>query len=342
MANYDDMYMRADLNDPGTQPYSGSPCHSPDIIPYGTLPVTDPVTVFTNNFNSDVGTNVRINEANYIYVRGRNNAAGATSGKAYLYYSPASLLNWPSIWSQNVIRPSEGADFISVGASAGGGAIWVADRPFCWIPGPLPATDNHYCLVGRVSTAAHPNDIPSAGTLEDFAKFVCQNRGYAWHNVSMVTGNPPTWTQTIQYSQGAVGGMVYIFLACHNIPIDCEVAFSCGTPGPNPMIAINRTKVSTYPNFTAGVFSSVPADFSSYITYSFWANGKAIPAGAYIQLQAQWSPPTGHDLLKYARPLQEVSGSGALILEGVPKAKLGGVGPTPVILLGQDTKRYAG
>jgi hypothetical protein len=86
-------------DDSGTVPRAGTLCASPDIIPYGTVPVNDPVTFFTNNYSQDVGQVLTANQQNYIYARAYNYATGPQSGSIFLYYSPAALLLYPSMWS---------------------------------------------------------------------------------------------------------------------------------------------------------------------------------------------------------------------------------------------------
>ena len=332
MAIYEDLYMRARVGDDGTIPLQGNPCHSPDIIPRGTAPVDDPVKEFTGNFDRDVGQNVQVSQLNYIYARGTSNAPGAASGLVYLYYSPASLLNWPSLWRQNGIKTSKGDEGVPVSVTKKGD-VWVAASPFAWMPVPLPQTNDHYCLISRVSTERNPNNIPDAGTLDDFAKFVANNRGFAWHNVTMVTGNPPTWSQNIRYDQGDEEGYIYVFLKCTNIPNGCEVAFSCGKPGPQPLINLNKTAITTYPSQAVGIYTRIPAGFSSYINYSFWANGRQIPGGASITLQAIFPMSPGHELEPFAAHLHELQGTTNVLL-------VTDVGPQKGLIVGQDTMAY--
>ena len=81
MATYDDLYIRSTLTDPGNIPRSGvGLSSSPDVIPYGIMPVDTPVTFFTNNFNQVVSKDLVYNAPNYVYLRGKNLYNGARTG----------------------------------------------------------------------------------------------------------------------------------------------------------------------------------------------------------------------------------------------------------------------
>lgn len=341
MVQYNDLYMRCNLSDSGSVPRSGTLSASPDIIPYGTSPVADPVTEFTNNYSKDVGKNLTANQQNFIYTRAYNYAAGPAAGDIYLYYSPAALLLYPSLWSENTLLTSQGADHVTVSASSAN-QIVVSNDPFTWVPQQI--SNDHYCMVARVSTEANPNPVPQTGDINDFAHWISTNGGWAWRNVTVVTAGAPTFTRTMNYTQGDLAGTMQFVLQCQNVPVGAKVGFSCGTPGPTPLINLPPTTVTNGSSFVIGMVSNVPANFISNISYSYWANGNNPPPGFQISLMVTYYvPPKQTALLKLARPMAYYGCHDENTL-GVEHAfgsnyKSVSIGPTPVILVGSDTTK---
>jgi hypothetical protein len=331
VANYDDLFVRSGPKDTGVIPYPGGPFWSPDIIPYGTQPVQRPKEVFAD-FGQDFGVNIRLREDNYIYARGLNNAPGAASGKVYLYYTDSSMILWPKMWAQHPIRTDQMKDFIDV-SSPVSGQNWIGDTPFRWRPEAAP--NGHFCVISRVETAAHPNPVPDVVKISDLAAFLCNNRGFAWRNVASVMGTPPELSVPVVYDQGVEGHYMYVILECSKLPIGSSIAFTCGTPGPEPLLTLQKTNVTTYPNFFAGVMSTVPAGFSSNITYSFWSNGLPVPAEASIGLKAVYLTPVGHPLHEAALPLESIRGTDGFDVGAT-------VGPMRGVVMGQFSTCFKG
>ena len=90
---YNDMYIRDNLSDIVQVPATGGASRSPDIIPAGPMPTTDPQETYgPSRWLTDPGKNIQANQFNYIYVRAMNLAMGTGQGSIYLYYCKASLL----------------------------------------------------------------------------------------------------------------------------------------------------------------------------------------------------------------------------------------------------------
>lgn len=324
---YNDMFIRNNLADTGELPAQGSLCHSPDIIPNGTDAEKDPETTFKESWDKDVGKDLVANWKNYFYVRGKNLAAVAATGQVYLYYAQSNLLLYPSVWQNNALRTDQGADNVAVSAK-NSGDIFVGDDAFTWEKVPKPGSGYHYCLIARVVTADHPNPIPTTGEIHSFATYIAENPAMAQRNVRVVDTGAPTFQQTTDYDQGTEGCEIYFYLVCTNVPVGAEVAFSCGSPGPDPRIDLPRTKVSNPHSFIVGIKSNVPADFKSNITYSYWANGTTPPPGWNIELQAVYIPPSGHENEKYCVPFEASA--------PVKGAESASVGPIMGICVGSD------
>lgn len=343
---YNDLFLRANLQDTGQIPATGALCGSPDIIPYQQSVVSNPATQFSD-FTQDFGQQVNWGLGNNIYVRGTNLAAGATSGKVFLYWSQASLLNWPQVWSTNTIKPQSGNPSVALTAQTANQQV-VAAEPFFFTPQMVVPQGDHVCLISQVVTTAHPNPIPATTTMNDFATFVSTNRGIAWRNIEIINmptippGANPDWTMSVNYTQGATTEVVNVILQCTNIPVGCSVGFTCSTPGPNPLLTLATTNVTNATSFTVGVTSSIPAGFVSNIQYWFFSNGKTIPGGASVALQAIYVPGTGATSKRFARPLSHF---GIKNVRGLKKGKgkgQVGIGPQLGILLGSHTTINSG
>lgn len=306
MGNYNDIYMRAYLGDPGNVPRSTSyPLSaSPDLVPYGTQPATDVNSLLTDtSWNQVYNSPLVINQSNYLYMRAQNLGTAQTTGQFSLYYSPASLLLWPSEWQQNQLQTAGGEPTQSV--SIAPGARGVTPSAFVWNPAAPPSGD-HYCLVGMVSTPDHPATVPSDGDIQNFASWIANNGSFAWHNVSTTNAGSPTWTKTINYDQGTVASDILFQIVCTNVALNSKVAFSCGQAGPTPPINLPPTTVTNSASFIAGVLSSVPANFQADISYSYWSNGNPPASGFSITIQGMLPSTPDSSLYVHSSTLEEL------------------------------------
>src|ERR1043166_6936877 len=65
----------------------------------------------------------------------------------------------------------------------------VIKTPFVWDNPQEPPPGQHYCFITRAVTDKHPNPIPESFPLtdgSDFNKWVQNNPGLGWRNVSFV------------------------------------------------------------------------------------------------------------------------------------------------------------
>lgn len=322
---YSDIFLRANLADTGSVPATGSLCTSPDIIPYGLAPVNDPVTFFTNNYNQDVGQDLIANAQNYLYMRAKNLMNGPETGTLALYYSPASLLLYPSQWQNNQLKTSSGASTVAVSAPSLGAVVVGAD-PFVWSP-QMPSPGDHFCLVGQVVTPSNPNPIPATGAISDFSTWVANNRGIGWRNVVVVDTGSPTITNSVAYAQGTEGGDMYVAIQGKGIPAGAQVSFSCGTPGPSPLINM-APYTATGTDFLVGIPTNIPANFSSNISYSYYANNTTpLPGWSLTITVFYFAPPTNAAHAKGISPK-------AL---GITGGALEALGPSKAIQVGSQT-----
>lgn len=301
---YDDIYIRKSLSDQGLVPADASAgyCNSPDIVPTGTQPLSD-VSVLKDNWNKDIGKDIVKNGQNYIYLRGKNLAAGAESGNFSLYYTPASLIMYPFKWLENRLETSGGSTTSAVAAEASGEIVYTKD-PFTWITGG-PAAGDHFCLVGMVETPQHAAPVPSVKDMKDMAQWLLNNPNVAWRNVAVVDQGID-FAMPVEYDQGAQGGVMYVFLDCTELPVGAEISFGSGTPlGDGSYVALDWTTVPRVPNnpgatvnpsFTAGAKFNIGAGWDSTITYNYRSNGHVPGDNFKIELKVAFYQEGGAQL----------------------------------------------
>lgn len=203
--------MRKALGDTGAIPYPGSAWwSSPDIIPSGTTPVSNPQTFFTQNWNSDVGQNIKASQTNYIYVRGKNLFPGPESGTIALYWADAGVSLNPSQWGNQPVPTAPAAV-----TAANSNDIVVGQTAFTWSPA-LPPAGSHYCLIARVATPYFPNPTPSDSTWS--TAWFLANPAFAWRNVGTVPMAAGAQTHQINFgSADDAPGKFLLIADCKNL-----------------------------------------------------------------------------------------------------------------------------
>ncbi|MFE8595557.1 hypothetical protein [Archangium violaceum] len=281
---YDDLFFRTNLNDHGEVPAPPLAYESPDIIPSGIYPISKPQDYFASNYDKDVGQNLVTGGPNYIYLRTKNLAQGAEGGTVSLYYTPASLVLYPDRWQKNQLKTSDQQTEVYIKASKTND-IAVTDNPFVWEPSAI--SNDHYCLISRVSTSKHPNDIPVVGSYSDMTDFILNHPGFGWRNVSLTDVNAPTFDTSVFYDQKSDAGRMVFQLECTNVPGGASVAFSSGTPVTDGKhIVLEKTTVpDNEGSWNTSVTCDVPAYYQTNIIYSYWANGTKPPLGFQLKLK---------------------------------------------------------
>ncbi|RYZ43779.1 MAG: hypothetical protein EOO71_02140 [Myxococcaceae bacterium] len=309
-AMYDDLFFRTNMSDVGQLPSPPDAYESPDIIPSGIYPTNDPQAFFSSNYDKDVGQSLVIGGPNYIYLRTRNLAGGAESGKVSLYYTPAALLLYPNKWQNNALQTGD-QQIQSFVQAANTGDIAVTTNPFVWEPAAI--SGDHYCLISRVSTPKHDNPVPQVGSYSDLTAFILNNPGFGWRNVSLTNANSPTFDTTVNYTHGTEAGRITFQLECTNVPGGASVAFSAATPGPDPLIVLEKTTVpQNNGSWNTSVTCDVPANYETNITYSYWANGTTPPQNFQIRLKALSYVDQGNQFFHMLRTPQQLGASAEL------------------------------
>jgi len=292
MAKYTDLYIRAALNDPGNIPRTGMGLSSsPDVIPYGVMPVSNPQTFFTgDNFNQVLSRDIIYNAYNYVYLRGINYATEARSGQMFCYFSPSNLLLYPSTWRQNGLYTSGGIDHVDV-KDVPVNAPFATPDPLVWLA-PYPPPNSHFCMISRVVTAQNPNPIPNSGSYSDFATWVANNGGIGWRNVTVIAAGSPDILYNTAYDQGEEGGLMDLLITATDAPSGSEVWFSSGTPlADGKVISIPPSKI-TQSSQTFATQANIPAQWKTTFTWAYRSNGGSPGPKFDVTLRVQFAPPT--------------------------------------------------
>jgi hypothetical protein len=325
-----DIFMRDNFNDTGTVPCTdASWTHSPDIIPNGTSLLPDPVTYLKDNWDKDVGKDTVLNQQNYFYVRGKNLFNGERKGTFKVYYCPAHVFLFPSLWQDNQLKTSSGKDSVSATAQKIGGLV-IPNEPFTLPPS---SSTEHHCMIGQVITDGHLNPIPPAGSIADMnalAKFILDHPNWVWRNITLVEKDIPTFTHYSGIHSGDKVSQIMFQLICKNITPGSYAAFSCGTPipsGPDKdrLIKLQKTEIKQ-PDISLGtIILTIPANFDTTISYSYWAK-TPVQSGWEVSFKAILIVPPGHELYEHphAKLMSEFGMDKGLkaenggILKGIP------------------------
>lgn len=312
MPQYTDIYIRDDLADTGEYPNTAATASlSPDVIVWGTQILDDPEIYLTENYGKTWYRNLTTGEVNYIYGRTKNLGPQAAEGRLYLYYSRGTLLNNPTEWSANALPTAiPGQDYVVLKPARNGQAhdISVGDSAFVWTP---PSDGAHYCLVGRVVTEDHPNELP--GDFPNRAAYIAwilDNPAIAWRNVSIVdASDPPDYQESYSYENLDTQRSEYLFMmSSSGLPDGSELSMVSAAIGPEP--PIDGTTIVSGNATTLSLASWLPANFKADLTATVklpegdsWGPGMSVE----IELYAIASAEEPEWFRKLGLPLTEIA-----------------------------------
>lgn len=263
---YMDVMVRDTLSDFGQAQVSGNVCRSPDIVPMGLDAPADPVEELKDQWFKDVGRDLVVNANNVIYLRGISHNPKESKARFYLYYSPASLLMYPSQWKDHLIPCSNGKEYYETDELQQGDLI-VTETPYLWKPSGIQK--DHYCLIGRVVTDEHPNPIPDAEDVKEFTKFIACNSNYCMRNIALVEKDVPDYSVAVDYEQGKLGAEMHFVVESTGCSPDAEFSLSSTDPSAASFICMKRQKVPADRMLT-GIRVEVPEGYRSKLLLNFW------------------------------------------------------------------------
>lgn len=287
MTLFQDFFFRPNMSSNGTVPAQSPFYTSPDIICGQTSPIQNFTAILRDNYEFNAyNSNVMIGYENYLYLRGKNLAAGPVNRQVSLYYSPSSLISWPDQWVNNILSTDKGST-ISLLTNVQPGAVAVAPDTFLWKPA-APTGSDHYCLFSYSTDPSHPQPIPGSDgmTSEDMADLIRNNLNIGWRNTVAITNQPPTWTHnhTLAVLPSVTSAeTVAITLTCNKM-VGCAVAFQGSNyEGADRPIKMDKTTV-TYDGQILGEKVVLQPGFQCIITVDFWSNGVVVPSGGGVEL----------------------------------------------------------
>lgn len=179
-----DVYIRDNIGDTG-DPHTGAISASPDIILRPNA-VADPNAAFGQGSGTEndatLGFEAEAGQTNFIYVRAFNRGSvQATDVDAQIFWSPASTLVTPDLWTPvgTVTLPSVPA-----------GDVLTCSEALEWSGAEIPAP-GHYCFVGILGTANDPAPGPADfADFDNFRSFIRNNNNVTWRNFNVVPFDP--------------------------------------------------------------------------------------------------------------------------------------------------------
>ena len=307
MTNATGFLLRMNLSDTGTLPRSSSDWTGcPDII------VPGPTAMSQNDIVADYAkaTNSRLKEGvtNFFYIRAKNMNSAPLSQIAYMFQVPGSLVLHPEIWysATNLIgydaRNPDGGDGTpddpkiiqkySQPLSAAAGQI-VASQAWTW----KPQTTEHHCMVAVVADTWKGilANYPGTGSMDALAHWIYMNPSFGWHNVDIDPVTSTVIEKVTGYTNGPTDAYVTFTIIGKNVPVGALMSFSAN-PGTSTGQTLGQLPIpvtappgggTVNPNFQVGTALTVPAGYSTFITYRIDFNGQPVPANyGGISMQA--------------------------------------------------------
>jgi hypothetical protein len=298
MSVYNDLYSRDNFGDSGAVPSPGNPSMSPDIIPLqgGTLSWPQ---VQTSYNGPDIGLPIKNGSPNNIYVRAKNlNLSAAGAGTVTLFYSKASVFLIPP-WTPITAAGGQGRLNLidSTGNTSIGSQALAINNPSFLLTGLPPISNDHYCLISVINTAAHPITIPSSfPSNAAFAQWVQNTPAVAWRNISRVPNGQTQVVRTFVFGNANPTGAYFYFsftgrgyVTGTGISLQCTdaanpIQWSGTLPAPDP----NGNQITGFQNWVIGG----PNGFSSTAVVTVTSPSGAFPPGATLAFRYYQVPAT--------------------------------------------------
>ncbi|NNJ29167.1 hypothetical protein [Lacrimispora defluvii] len=296
MGSFNNFYLRPNLSSTGMIPAAGPTYLSPDICIAGTRPIADYQKELKSpdSYASYVDYGISPKMENYIYLRTTNNTENTSSTDAFLYFSEASCIQWPSKWKDNKIPIDlSQAQFCNTIVNVPSKDIGVVEHPFIWRAPAYPPTNDHYCLIARLTSDVDPNPLPSLNRSIDMADLIRNNLRWTQRNVTMLKRDLPvaSFEYVLDIPENVEDENDY-YQTCAipfklkgcEIELTCSVADSDGNP-----ISIPRTEIKK--DDELGFFSKnrlKPGFRGLVVVYIYNPNSISIPVGSGVDIDLQY------------------------------------------------------
>jgi len=287
---YDDLLCRCSLSDTGTIPRTAPFRESPDVIPVGTKPIDDPQTYFSGNYDQNVAQTVYTEEANLIYVRGRNLKELPQNGDIYVYWARQSDIDHPSRWKGNQLMTVDGHGSVRV-TDVAPQAIVAGATAFTWTPD-ASFEEASVVLIGVLATNDHPNPVPDLNPilLWSFDSWVAKKGGVGAFQTTVKAKPKPKSTVKLKGDMKfAEGGLGDVLITAADMPLGSIVSLTLSTPVDGKTVSIPPTKITANPQ-TFGTQATFPAGYTASIDSTITVIG--IPGlNNSVSARFQYTPP---------------------------------------------------
>lgn len=211
---YAALFIRDTLGDEGNIPsVTGAPTYSPDIICYQN----DILTPFEANstYKKYICKTFLQNDINNIYIRVKNNASYAISGKVKAFYSPITVLYTPQYWTP--LETASGDTVVDVVDITGESkdipaeTVGICEKAFV-----LDAVEDptkHHCMMGIVTNEDGsfidlPENFKNDNGLWEFLR---NHPQIAYNNITIKMPDERVFSLPVQYGNYDETPRKYIF-----------------------------------------------------------------------------------------------------------------------------------
>lgn len=188
----------------------------------------------------------------------------------------------------------------------------------------MSETNDMFLIDNRTESES----IPEITNIDNFVAFILAHPDQVWKNVILTDIRTPKFSFDIDYNQRSNPYNspldIHFLLKCKNLPIGAQVALSCQKPGPNPMINLKNTFISSSETQELGIVSSVPSNWKGNITCSYCALEAPSFREWLIDLHVVYFVNSNHWAYSNAKSVEELN---------IPLHLRKGIGPQKGIIL---------
>ncbi|HEX8113730.1 MAG TPA: hypothetical protein VF516_38625 [Kofleriaceae bacterium] len=331
-STYPGFYLRDNLASSGSVPALPPYNQCPDIIGT-TTPIPDPQVVLSTLDSWDrIYRTEPQPGVNYYYVRGLNGLpSGAFDGKLSLFWTPAELLLFPSLWKNHPLATASGSETVSVSAPAGHIGVGVDPFVLNW---PSPASRGGATFTSFVAqNLAAP--IPTISSWIEMSQLMTQQLNFGWRNgiaFDPIANNGMMLHRMGLTVPGTVGdsATLQLIVTANGFVGDTIALLADRYTAEQKAIQLAPTRI-TQDGQSIGIQINLDPGFHANLTVQYWNTSDNVPAaGSTITVTASYVVPKAN--LEHA------------ITAGVIDSHLSntvarqiGVGPQPVAPVGAVT-----